>query len=226
MVKPGALKQHPNRIFKITFIFTIYDCRIAHVHADVSMHCPGARAVPGSLYVRRFQSHEGVLTPPPLSHPLRAGDGSRPQQNGVWGDVVRCALSTGCRFSLPSISHSALRIPRLIHSHRRASMGSTFAARRAGSQRATKATHRQQQRDAGKSGWIGGPHLIEHVLAWPGLRQSAADAPTKPWPIPGALFSFPVSPLASLRTSPGCAPKAMRTPISRVRWATEQDITP
>jgi hypothetical protein len=57
------------------------------------------------------------------------------------------------------------------------------------------------------------------------ISNDAATEQTSPIASPAAV-SHPACRMTSLYTKLRCAPSAMRTPISRVRWLTEYAITP
>ena len=57
------------------------------------------------------------------------------------------------------------------------------------------------------------------------MMRVAANAPARPTTTPIAPI-LNASATMSVRTESGCAPSAIRIPISRRRWATEYDITP
>jgi polyhydroxybutyrate depolymerase len=106
------------------------------------------------------------------------------------------------------------------HSHRRAVIGSTFIARRAGIQQASSATNVSNS--------------VVRVI----VNGSTADMPNnifdinrvkkneaaKPSATPSATNFIPW-PTISFKTVPVCAPSAIRMPISCVRWATECAMT-
>src|SRR5262249_42248274 len=101
------------------------------------------------------------------------------------------------------------------YSHRRAIIGSTFAARRAGIQQATSATESNSAPiKANVSGALALTPKSSVVI-----RRVKPKAATSPAPTPLSASLIPC-PTTSLNTSPICAPSAIRTPISCVRCAT------
>src|SRR5262245_2368074 len=107
------------------------------------------------------------------------------------------------------------------HSHLKAISGSTFVARRAGSQQANSATpiiKAAATPNAGGSNWL----MSTSAMA---SRLEIAAPPAKPMSAPIAI-SLPPCRRKSVMTSRRCAPNAMRTPISRVRWLMMNAIPP
>src|SRR5262245_5979944 len=107
------------------------------------------------------------------------------------------------------------------HSRRSATIGSTFAARRAGIQHASIAT--KVSSGGITINVIGSVALTPYSS--PPIRRVTAKAAASPAATPTSVRIIPC--FSAIRsTSPGRAPSAMRTPISRVRWLTECEITP
>src|SRR5262249_27566350 len=107
------------------------------------------------------------------------------------------------------------------YSHRSATIGSTFAALRAGIQHADKATNSNNAATA--------PYVHASVGRTSNnkssihrVRAKAADNPIAT-PIKA---NFKPGPTISSSTARDCAPKAIRTPISCLRCVTVYDITP
>jgi exosortase K len=107
------------------------------------------------------------------------------------------------------------------YSCRRATIGSTFAARRAGSQLAntvTSSSNKDTPMNADGSVAVTPYSKLEtnRVTATAAINPSAKPRTVSltPWP------------MTRESTSRLCAPRATRTPISRVRWMTENDSTP
>src|SRR5215510_12318670 len=106
-------------------------------------------------------------------------------------------------------------------SHLKAISGSTFVARRAGSQQANSATpiiKAATTPNATGSNWLMSTSAMVS-------RLEIAAPPAKPMRTPIAI-SLPPCRRKSVMTSRRCAPKAMRMPISRVRWLMMNVITP
>src|SRR5262245_4771658 len=107
------------------------------------------------------------------------------------------------------------------HSHRRAIIGSTFAARCAGIQQASSATAISS---SGTAMNVTGSVALTPKSSDFINRVSAKEA-ANPIAMPASV-SFIPCPVTILSTAPALAPSAIRTPISRVRCATEYAITP
>jgi hypothetical protein len=107
------------------------------------------------------------------------------------------------------------------YSSRSATVGSSPAARRAGSQHAAAAIPTKRSPIAPNvSGSLGlTPTSIED------MTRVSASAPAAPSSIP-APESLSPCPMASWKMLPFCAPSAIRTPISEVRWRTTLESTP
>src|SRR5262249_37188753 len=96
-----------------------------------------------------------------------------------------------------------------------ATIGSTFAARRAGIQQAASATKASNNAiKANVAGSVAG--TSKSIVA---VRRASAQAAATPTTTPTAPNAIP-GPMTSRSTVRGCAPKATRTPISRVRCVT------
>ena len=107
------------------------------------------------------------------------------------------------------------------YSWRNATSGSTFVARRAGMKQETNATASSSKVIATR---VGGSVACTPKSKSDIRRVSAKEVP-KPIIAPATAKAIPRL-KTILITFPVCAPKAMRTPISRVRSATVYDITP
>src|SRR5262245_122509 len=102
------------------------------------------------------------------------------------------------------------------YSHRKAIIGSTFAARRAGTKQASSATI--VNNNATTMNVTGSVALTPNSKVF--INRVRANAEVSPIATPAAP-SFPPCAMTSFNTSLVCAPRAIRTPISCVRRATE-----
>src|SRR3954468_3322644 len=107
------------------------------------------------------------------------------------------------------------------HSARSACAGSMRSARRTGSQCAARAT---AVRTAAAPANVTGSTGLTPKIRLP-RKRVAISAATTPAPTPVATRTRPLE-SARRSTSARCAPTAIRTPTSRVRWATPYDTTP
>src|SRR5262245_18641349 len=99
-----------------------------------------------------------------------------------------------------------------VHSHRRAIIGSTFVARRAGIKQANSAT--QASEDDIKMNVSGSVTVTPYRSG--SMTRVSAKAPIIPSANPESV-SFSPCPVISHKMSRACAPRARRTPISCVR---------
>src|SRR5262245_52995361 len=108
-----------------------------------------------------------------------------------------------------------------IYSHLSATIGSTFAARRAGIQQAASAT--PASNNAINANVVGSVAGVSNSMV--DISRVSAQAAATPITTPTDTSAIPC-PMTNRSTLRGCAPRAILTPISRVRWVTAQDITP
>src|SRR5262245_48314137 len=107
------------------------------------------------------------------------------------------------------------------HSTRSDTSGSTFVARHAGMKQASSAiTDSNSDTATNVSGSVA---LTPNSSVF--INRVSAKAEVSPIATPAAA-SFPPCETTNFNTSPVCAPRAILTPISRVRCATEKLITP
>src|ERR1043165_8314836 len=127
-----------------------------------------------------------------------------------WAMLISRAGEGQC-FALPNVSRR-----RLSYSYRKATIGSTLVARRAGKYDASRATARRMRATA--------PKVRGSVaLTWnsmDGIKRIRMNAPTRPEMTPTMAVVMDWR-STSRSTLPALAPSAMRTPISRVRRAIE-----
>src|SRR5690348_12191678 len=133
---------------------------------------------------------------------------SNPESEGQDNNRGEQRLLGECAKGVAYILHS--------YSVRRAMIGSTLEARRAGSQAARKATNEIKTTIALK---VTGSHALtpnSRLLN----KRVAAKAPTSPIAtlMPTIIIACPITNLKMLYFA---APSAIRMPISLVRWATE-----
>jgi len=112
------------------------------------------------------------------------------------------------------------------HTHRgypsrSATMGSTRAARLAGPKQAASAITDNTTRHNPESSHVARLDVEQNTFQHP----ANAYAPAIPMPIPTNDTIMPC-PATRNKMLPGRAPKAIRKPISRVRWLTAYDNTP
>src|SRR5882724_12655429 len=107
-----------------------------------------------------------------------------------------------------------------VHPSRSATIGSTFVARRAGTQQASKATPAKRaatMKNASGSNWL----MSTNTLA---SSPDIAAPPPRPRATPIAISFDPCRKKSEI-TSLLCAPSASRIPISRVRRLTTNDTS-
>ncbi len=134
------------------------------------------------------------------------------------GRRLRDPLS--CQGGPPVAGGSLPSRPR--HSPRSAAIGSTRTARRAGSQAASAPAAARTARGGRERGQVARADAVEELLQEPRHRPTRRRGPRRGPRPPGR------SPAArrARRSSRGRPPRAMRTPISLDRWATEYASSP
>src|SRR5512146_2095138 len=109
----------------------------------------------------------------------------------------------------------------LLHSYLSASIGSTFVARRAGKYDAISATPVMTSRTTAKvTGSVG--RILNSRLA---IKRVTASAPPSPSVSPNSVITT-ASRISNCTMPSGTAPRAMRIPISCVRWEAKYATTP
>src|SRR5262245_18322037 len=138
-------------------------------------------------------------------------------EDGEWGeDIISIPPLPIPHSPLPSLLSDYCR-----YSWRNATSGSTLVARRAGMRHETSATANSSKVIA--TSVVGS--VASTAKGKSDIRRGSAKEAAKPIIAPVTAKAIPRL-KTNLITLPVCAPKARRTPISRVRSATVYDITP
>src|SRR5688572_673869 len=128
--------------------------------------------------------------------------------------------------------HTSAAAPRVVEAHeldadprlqsdRSVVTGSMRTVRSAGTQDAISVTRNRVRPTAAKVSGSMGPTPLSSLVRSPAVTAAPATPSNKPIPATTTL-----SRTTSPTTSAGRAPRASRTPNSRVRWATPYDVSP
>src|SRR5215468_9931998 len=142
--------------------------------------------------------------------------GARKLEEWIVGRLGVTSAEAPQQGSAAGCPHEPVRnLKSAVYSHLNATIGSTFAARRAGIQQATSAT--TVSKSAITTNVSGSVALTPNSK--PDIRRVSATAAAEPIVTPIKARLIPCL-MTSLSTLPARAPSAIRTPISRVRSET------
>ena len=150
---------------------------------------------------------------PPVLPPICEKAVSRQPSARAIGTWIANGLRDGD--SRVCVGDSCARFSAQFYSDRNAIAGSTRAARRAGQIHAHRPMAKSRRITAANASGSSG----DTCQSWLPRRRLSASAAVKPIATPIAISRNPTRSTSPI-TSAGAAPRAMRTPISCVRWET------